>query len=124
AVVTYIVGRKTESGFAITPKYVGQRRLMEIAVATLATDRALLLLGLPGTAKSWVSEHIAAPTSGDSTLLVQGTAGTAEESIRYSWNYALLLAKGPSREALVASPVMRAMESGAIARLEELTRVP
>ena len=123
-VVKYLLGGKLDSGFAITPKYVGQRRLMEIAVATLATDRALLLLGLPGTAKSWVSEHIAAAISGDSTLLVQGTAGTAEESIRYSWNYALLLAKGPSREALVASPVMRAMESGAIARLEELTRVP
>jgi MoxR-like ATPase len=123
-VVKYVMGGKLDSGFTITPKYVGQRRLMEIAVATLATDRALLLLGLPGTAKSWVSEHIAAAISGDSTLLVQGTAGTAEESIRYSWNYALLLAKGPSREALVASPVMRAMESGAIARLEELTRVP
>lgn len=124
AVVTYLMGGKLDNGFEIQPKYIGQRRLMEIAVATLATDRALLLLGLPGTAKSWVSEHIAAAISGDSTLLVQGTAGTAEESIRYSWNYALLLAKGPSREALVASPLMRAMEAGALARLEELTRVP
>jgi MoxR-like ATPase len=124
AVVTYILGGKTDSGAVISPKYVGPRRLIEIAVATLATDRALLLLGLPGTAKSWVSEHLAAAISGDSTLLVQGTAGTAEESIRYSWNYALLLAKGPSREALVPSPVLRAMESGALARLEELTRVP
>jgi MoxR-like ATPase len=124
AVVTYLIGGKLDNGFEITPKYIGQRRLMEIAVATLATDRALLLLGLPGTAKSWVSEHIAAAISGDSTLLVQGTAGTAEESIRYSWNYALLLAKGPSREALVASPILRAMEAGSLARLEELTRVP
>lgn len=124
AVVTYLIGGKLDNGAQITPKYVGQRRLIEIAVATLATDRALLLLGLPGTAKSWVSEHIAAAISGDSTLLVQGTAGTGEESIRYSWNYAMLLAKGPSREALVASPIMRAMESGALARLEELTRVP
>src|SRR6516225_6499887 len=79
AVVTYLMGGKTEDGVTITPKYVGQRRLMEIAVATLATDRALLLLGLPGTAKSWVSEHLAAAISGDSTLLIQGTAGTAEE---------------------------------------------
>lgn len=124
AVVTYILGGKAEDGTKIEPKYVGQRRLIEIAVATLATDRALLLLGLPGTAKSWVSEHIAAAISGDSTLLVQGTAGTGEESIRYGWNYALLLARGPSRDAIVPSPVMRAMESGAIARLEELTRVP
>ena len=74
------MGGKAEDGTAITAKYVGQRRLMEIAVATLATDRALLLVGLPGTAKSWVSEHLAAAISGDSTLLVQGTAGTAEES--------------------------------------------
>jgi MoxR-like ATPase len=124
AVLTYLMGGKAEDGTAITAKYVGQRRLMEIAVATLATDRALLLLGLPGTAKSWVSEHLAAAISGDSTLLVQGTAGTAEESIRYSWNYALLLSKGPSRAALVPSPMMRAMESGALGRLEELTRVP
>jgi MoxR-like ATPase len=124
AVVTYILGGQAEDGTKITPKYVGQRRLIEIAVATLATDRALLLLGLPGTAKSWVSEHIAAAISGDSTLIVQGTAGTGEESIRYGWNYALLLARGPSRDAIVTSPIMRAMETGAIARLEELTRVP
>jgi len=124
AVVMYLIGGKLENGVVVSPKYVGQRRLMEIAVATLATDRALLLLGLPGTAKSWVSEHLAAAISGDSTLLVQGTAGTGEEAIRYSWNYALLLAKGPSREALVASPILRAMEHGSLARLEELTRVP
>lgn len=124
AVLTYILGGKAEDGTPITPKYIGQRRLIEIAVATLATDRALLLLGLPGTAKSWVSEHLAAAISGDSTLLVQGTAGTGEEAIRYGWNYALLLAHGPSREALVPSPIMRAMETGALTRLEELTRVP
>ena len=101
-----------------------KRRLIEIAIATLATDRALLLLGVPGTAKSWLSEHLAAAISGDSTLIVQGTAGTAEEQIRYGWNYALLLAKGPSREAMVPSPIMKAMASGSIARLEELTRMP
>jgi MoxR-like ATPase len=120
AVVTYLLG----DGAKITPKYVGPRRLMEIAVSTLVTDRALLLLGVPGTAKTWVSEHLAAAVSGDSTLLVQGTAGTAEEAIRYGWNYARLIAEGPSEAALVASPVMRAMQTGSIARLEELTRVP
>jgi MoxR-like ATPase len=97
---------------------------MEVAVATLATDRALLLLGVPGTAKTWVSEHLAAAISGDSTLLVQGTAGTPEEAIRYGWNYAELLAHGPSREALVPSPVFRAMAAGSIVRVEELTRMP
>jgi MoxR-like ATPase len=124
AVVTYLMGGTLEDGTAISPKYVGNRRLIEIAVATLATDRALLLLGVPGTAKSWVSEHLAAAISGDSTLLVQGTAGTAEEAIRYGWNYALLLAKGPSLDAVVPSPVMRGMTAGKIVRVEELTRVP
>jgi MoxR-like ATPase len=123
AVTTYLLGGRLDSGFEVTPKYIGDRRLIEVAVATLATDRALLLLGLPGTAKSWVSEHLAAAVSGTSGLLVQGTAGTAEEAIRYGWNYALLLAKGPSMDALVPSPVMRAMREGRIARVEELTRV-
>lgn len=124
AVTTYLMGGVLEDGFTVSRKYIGQRRLIEIAVATLATDRALLLLGVPGTAKSWVSEHLAAAISGDSTLLVQGTAGTAEEALRYGWNYARLLAEGPSRGALVASPMMVAMESGRIARVEELTRIP
>jgi MoxR-like ATPase len=124
AVVTYLMGGKLDNGFAITPKYIGSRRLMEIAVATVATDRALLLFGVPGTAKSWVSEHITAAISGDSTLLVQGTAGTSEEQIRYGWNYAQLLAHGPSENALVPSPLMRAMKIGKVARIEELTRMP
>src|SRR5687767_4630229 len=98
AVATYLMGGTLDDGFEVTPKYIGERRLIEIAIATLATDRALLLLGVPGTAKSWVSEHLAAAVSRDSTLLVQGTAGTAEEAIRYGWNYALLLAKGPTHE--------------------------
>ena len=82
------------------------------------------VFAVPGTAKTWVSEHLAAAVSGDSTLLVQGTSGTPEEAIRYGWNYARLLAEGPSRNAVVASPVMRAMERGAVARIEELTRIP
>ena len=124
AVATYLLGGTLNNGFTVTPKYIGNPRLMEIAIATLATDRALLLLGVPGTAKTWVSEHLAAAISGDSTALVQGTAGTSEEAIRYGWNYARLLAEGPSLAALVPSPVMRAMQSGCIARIEELTRIP
>jgi MoxR-like ATPase len=124
AVVTYLLGGTLADGTEITPKYVGQRRLVEIAVATLATDRALLLLGVPGTAKTWLSEHLAAAVSGQSTLLVQGTSGTPEEAIRYGWNYARLLAEGPTRGALVPSPVLRAMEQGALVRIEELTRIP
>jgi MoxR-like ATPase len=123
AVRTYLLGGKLDSGFEISPKYVGNARLIEIAVATLATDRALLLFGLPGTAKSWVSEHLAAAISGDSTMLIQGTAGLDESALRYGWNYARLLAEGPTMAALVASPLMRAMQLGKIARVEELTRI-
>jgi MoxR-like ATPase len=124
AVVTYLLGGRLDNGFEVSAKYIGSRRLMEIAVATLATDRALLLYGVPGTAKSWVSEHLAAAVSGDSTLLVQGTAGTSEEQLRYGWNYAQLLAQGPSEAALVPSPLMQAMRRGQVARVEELTRIP
>ena len=124
ATVTYLLGGVLNDGTVISPKYVGPRRLIEVAVATLATDRALLLLGVPGTAKTWVSEHLSAAVSGSSTLLVQGTSGTAEESIRYGWNYARLLAEGPTAGALVPSPVMTAMQEGRIARVEELTRIP
>jgi len=124
AVVTYLLGGTLPDGTVVSPKYVGPRRIVEVAVATLATDRALLLLGVPGTAKTWVSEHLAAAVSGRSTLVVQGTSGTSEDAIRYGWNYARLLAEGPSDAALVASPVMVAMREASIARVEELTRIP
>ena len=122
AVVTYLMGGKV-GGTEISAKYIGNKRLNETAVATLATDRALLLLGVPGTAKSWVSEHLTAAICGDSTMIIQCTAGTDENQIRYGWNYAQLLANGPSREALVPTPLYRAMDSGKICRLEELTRM-
>lgn len=124
AAVTYIMGGKLDDGTEIEPKYYGSRRLIEVAVATLATDRALLLTGIPGTAKTWVSEHLAAAISGTSRLLAQGTAGMSEEALRYGWNYARLIAEGPSEKALVPSPVMLAMQEGKIARVEELTRIP
>ncbi len=124
AVLTYLLGGKLEDGTEIEPKYFGNRRLIEVAVATLATDRALLLVGIPGTAKTWVSEHLSAAISGDSTLLVQGTAGMNEDALRYGWNYARLIAEGPSEQALVPSPLMVAMQKGQIARIEELTRIP
>jgi MoxR-like ATPase len=122
-VKTYLMGGRLSSGFTVSPKYVGNGRLMEMAIATLATDRALLLYGIPGTAKSWVSEHLSAAVSGDSTLLIQGTAGTDEAAIRYGWNYARLLTEGPSEAALVESPMLNAMRSGRLCRIEELTRI-
>jgi len=123
AVETYVMGTdKPVGGVTITPKYVGDRSLVQVAIATLASDRALMLAGEPGTAKSWLSEHLSAAISGTSALVVQGTAGTSEEHIKYGWNYALLLAEGPSPKALVASPVLRAMREGKLARFEEITR--
>lgn len=121
SVKTYICGGKAGKT-KITPKYIGHERLVEIAIATLVTDRSLLLIGEPGTAKSWLSEHLTAAINGDSSRVIQGTAGTTEEQIRYSWNYAMLIAHGPSQEAMLKSPVFTAMEEGAIARVEEISR--
>lgn len=121
SVLTYICGGKCGK-LDITPKYIGHDRLVEIAISTLVTDRALLLIGEPGTAKSWLSEHLTAAINGNSTRVVQGTAGTTEEQIRYTWNYAMLIAHGPSHDALIKSEIFRAMEEGAIARFEEITR--
>jgi MoxR-like ATPase len=123
AVAAYILGSDAPvGGVTITPKYIGDRALIEVAIATLASDRALMLVGEPGTAKSWLSEHLSAAIGGSSTLIVQGTAGTSEEQLKYGWNYALLLAEGPSHRALVASPILRAMREGRLARFEEITR--
>lgn len=121
SVLKFITGGKAGKT-DITPKYIGHDRLVEVAISTLLTDRSLLLIGEPGTAKSWLSENLAAAICQDSTRVVQGTAGTSEEHIRYSWNYAMLLANGPSDEALLKSPVYRCMEDGMIARFEEISR--
>ncbi|MFX3632771.1 MAG: AAA family ATPase [Candidatus Pristimantibacillus sp.] len=121
AVLTFITGG-TVKGITITPKYIGSTRLVEIAIATLLTDRALLLIGEPGTAKSWLSENLTAAIHGNSSKVIQGTAGTTEEQIRYSWNYAMLLANGPSEDAIIKSPIYRAMEEGGLTRFEEISR--
>ncbi|MFI5953335.1 AAA family ATPase [Cryptosporangium sp. NPDC051539] len=126
AVVTFILGseplRAGSERRTISPKFVGDRALVERCVVTLAGERGLLLVGEPGTAKSMLSELLAAAVSGTSELTVQGTAGTTEDHFRYGWNYALLLAAGPSPEALVPSPVVSAMRDGSVVRIEELTR--
>jgi MoxR-like ATPase len=136
AVVTFIVGsdgrdltlaKEAKTGglparLEIGRKFVGDRALVERCVVTLAGERGLLLVGEPGTAKSMLSELLSAAICGTSELVVQGTAGTTEDQLRYGWNYALLLANGPSPEALVPSPVLTAMRAGAVARIEEITR--
>jgi MoxR-like ATPase len=109
---------------AIERKFYGDDALIERAIITLATDRGLMLVGEPGTAKSLLSELLAAAISGFSGLTIQGSAATTEDQIRYSWNYALLVAKGPSRESLVPAPLYLGMTQGKIVRFEEITRCP
>lgn len=106
----------------IEPKFVGARALVERCVVTLAGERGLLLVGQPGTAKSMIGEYLAAAISGSSALTVQGTAGANEDHLRYGWNYAMLLDRGPRPEALVPSPVLNGMRTGKIVRIEEITR--
>lgn len=123
SVLTFILGGDVE-GKAISPKYIGQKSLMETAIATLVTDRALLLTGVPGTAKSWVGDHLAAAISGDTSYLIQGSSATTEEDLLFGWNYASLIAHGPSEKALVPGAVFRGMTEGKLVRIEELTRIP
>jgi MoxR-like ATPase len=128
AVRAFIVG--TESGGkskgnsgGIARKFYGDDALVDRCIVTLMSNRGLLLVGEPGTAKSMLSELLSAAVSGDSTLTIQGTAGTTEDQIKYSWNYALLLAEGPSTRALVPAPLYLGMQRGAVVRFEEITRV-
>jgi MoxR-like ATPase len=108
----------------ILRKFYGDDTLVERAVIGLASNRGLLLVGEPGTAKSMLSELLSAAISGTSTNAIQGSAGTTEDSIKYSWNYALLLAEGPSLRALVASPLYVGIRDGMLVRFEEITRCP
>jgi MoxR-like ATPase len=108
----------------ISQKFFGDDALIERAIVTLASQRSLMLAGEPGTAKSMLSELLAAAVSGTSLFTIQGSAATTEDHIKYSWNYALLLARGPTPEALVPSPLYAAMKAGKLCRFEELTRCP
>jgi MoxR-like ATPase len=130
SVLAYVTGGQTLEAkvngksvkVPITRKFYGEDALVERAIVTLASERALLLVGEPGCGKSWLSEHLAAAISGNSTLTIQGTAGTTEEHIKYSWNIARVIAEGPRPENLIPSPTMVAMRAGALLRFEEITR--
>jgi MoxR-like ATPase len=121
AVRRFILGDET---LKVSRKFYGDDPLVDRAIVTLMGNQGLMLVGEPGTAKSLLSELFAAAISGNSGLTIQGTAGTTEDHIKYSWNYALLLAEGPSQKALVPSPLYDAMRTGRLVRFEEITRCP
>jgi MoxR-like ATPase len=121
SVLTFVLG---DDRNGVAPKFVGRRAFLERCIVALATNRGLMLIGEPGTAKSYLSELLAAAVSRDSTLTIQGSAGTTEDNIKYSWNYALLLAEGPSEASLVPAPLHRGMREGKTVRFEEITRCP
>jgi len=119
AVRRFILGDKAAN---VSQKFYGDDPLVDRCIVSLMGHQGLMLVGEPGTAKSLLSELLAAAISGDSTLVIQGSAGIIEDHLRYGWNYALLLAEGPSERALAPSPVFNAMRGGNIVRVEELTR--
>lgn len=113
-----------DEALGVSRKFYGDDALVDRAIVTLLGRQGLMLVGEPGTAKSMLSELLAAAISGDSMLTIQGTAGTTEDHIKYSWNYALLLAEGPTQRALVGSPLYQGMSQGKLVRFEEITRCP
>lgn len=120
AVRSFILG---DDKLGVKRKFYGDDALIDRCIVTLMSDRGLLLVGEPGTAKSMLSELLAAAVSGKSVCTIQGTAGTTEDQIKYTWNYALLLAEGPSPRALVRGPIYESMQQGCLCRFEEVTRV-
>src|ERR1700722_17651207 len=72
SVLAYVIGGKTLKAkingkaieVPITRKFFGDDGIVERAIVKLASERALLLIGEPGTGKSYLSEHLAAAIGG------------------------------------------------------------
>lgn len=129
AVRDFILGRDKPlehngKSITISQKFYGDNALVERCIVALASSRPLMLIGEPGTAKSYLSELLTAAICNNSRNTIQGSIGLTEDMIKYSWNYALLIAKGPIPEALVPSPLYIGLTQGIITRFEEITRAP
>lgn len=121
SVLKFILGDKSLN---INKKIYGNDKVVERSIVALATNRGLMLIGFPGTAKTMLSELLSAAICNNSLQTIQGSAATSESDLKYSWNYAKLIDEGPSLNSLIPSPVMRAMQNGNIVRFEEITRSP
>jgi MoxR-like ATPase len=119
AVEAFVLG---DPKLGITPKFVAPSEIVTRVIISLATQRGAMLVGEPGTAKSWLSELICAAVCGDSTIVVQGGAIETVQQLLYSWNRALLERRGPCAEALIPGPLFRGMQAGKMVRFEELAR--
>ena len=121
AVERFICGDNAQG---VARKFVAEQGVVTRIILSLCTQRGILLTGAPGTAKSWLSELLAAAISHDSTQVIQGGAISSLSQLLYSWNPQLIQQQGPSLEALVSTPLYRAMRDGKILRFEEITRCP
>lgn len=121
AVETFIQGNEA---LGVARKFVCPPGVIKRIVVALCTNRGALLVGEPGTAKSWLSELITAAVSGDSSLIIQGGAVSNINQLLYTWNEAIVRDRGPCVDALVPSPMLRGMQQGRFVRFEEIARCP
>lgn len=121
AVEKFICG---DADQAIERKFVAEPGVVTRVILSLCTQRGALLTGEPGTAKSWLSELLSAAICADSTQVIQGGAVSSVNQLLYSWNPQMLQQRGPCPEALVSTPLYRAMQDGKILRFEEISRCP
>tara|TARA_R110002110_G_scaffold406421_1_gene626299 strand:+ start:105736 stop:106830 length:1095 start_codon:yes stop_codon:yes gene_type:complete len=119
AVEAFVLGDAQQG---CSPKFVAPAEIVTRVIISLATQRGAMLVGDPGTAKSWLSELICAAISNDSTLVIQGGAIETVEQLLYTWNRATLATRGPCREALIPGPIFRGMQQGILVRYEEIAR--